>query len=151
MAERVWCKTLQEENFEQGSKPGDHIVLLEPVWLDDYDQPVLRKDDEPKGEPTWEIGKRVVLYVGGSIGRFAALVKIVSESRRSTRDDAWQPDDWPWATDANVLRMMVDDGPTLEQVGVPVEMVGRRIRWRLEEEQSQKILDGFGLGSSTEN
>lgn len=145
MAERVWCKTLQEENFEQDSKPDDHIWLLEPVWLDDDDQPVLRKDGEAKGEPSWAIGTRVVLYVGGSIGRFAALVEIADESRSSRPRDPWDKDDWPWATDVKVLRMMVDDGPTLEQVDVPVEMVGRRIRWRLEEPESQKVLEGFGL------
>jgi hypothetical protein len=145
MADRVWCKTLQEENFEHDSEAGDQIVLLEPVWLDDDDQPVLRKDNEPKGEPSWKVGERVALYVGDSVGRFAAVVEIVSEPRRSTRNDAWHPDDWPWATDAKVLRMVVDDGPTLEQADVPAEMVGRRIRWRLKESQSKKVSDAFGF------
>lgn len=94
MADRVWCTTLQEENFEQGSKR-DRIVLLKPVWLDD-DQPVLRKDGKAKGEPTWPIGARVVLYVGGSIGRFAALLEIASTPRVTTAADAYHPADWPW-------------------------------------------------------
>lgn len=143
MGEIVWCKTLQEENFEKGSKPDDLVVLLEPVWLDDDDQPVLRKDGEAKGEPSWAIGARVVLYVGGSIGRFAALVEIADESRSSRPRDPWDEDDWPWATDAKVLRMMVDDGPSVIDAGVPSKMVERRIRWHLDERQSQRVLDAF--------
>jgi hypothetical protein len=40
--------------------------------------------------------------------------------------------------------MLLDDGLTLEQAGVPAVMVERRVRWRLDEPQSEKVLAAFG-------
>jgi len=144
MGEIVWCKTLQEENFERGSKAGKRMVLLEPVWMANG-KPQINLDGSPSGRPSWEIGEKVVLYVGDGIRRFAALVAIVSEPRVSTTADAHHPADWPWATTAKVLRMMVDDGPTVDDAGVHYKMVQRRIRWHLDEPQSQKVLAAFGF------
>lgn len=143
MAERVWCKTLQEENFWSDTKSEETYLLEEPAWRDRATGETLyTKAGDPSGRPGWKIGQKVVLYVAGT-RRFPSLVVIVSNPYKSGNDD------WPWRTDAKVLRMMVDDGPTLEQTGVPAEMVERRVRWRLDESQSRKVLAGFGRGSST--
>lgn len=141
MTERVWCKTLQERNFSSDMRRGDIYLLEEPPWIDDETGETLyTKSGEPSGRPGWKIGQKMVLYVAGT-RRFAALVEIVGDPYRSGYDE------WPWRTDARVLRMMGDQGPTLEQAGVANEMVERRVRWRLDEAQSQKVLHDFELVS----
>ncbi len=145
MAERVWCKTLQADNFWSDTNPGEPYLLEEPPWLDDNGEVVYTMAGNPSGRPGWKLGERVVLYVAGT-RRFQALVEIVGGPYMSGNDA------WPWRTDSKVLRMMVYDGPTLEQAGVPPTMVERRVRWRLDESQSRKILDAFGFGgASTES
>lgn len=69
-----------------------------------------------------------------TLPRVPALVEIVSNPYTCGDDD------WPWRTDAKVLRMMVENGPTLGASRSPAEMVERRVRWRLDESQSRKVL-----------
>ncbi len=143
MGEIVWCKTLQEENFERGSQVGEIVVLLEPAHRRNG-KLLLNLNGLPQGRPSWEVGEKVVLYVGDGIRRFAALVEIVRDPRPSTAKDRWDECAWPWATNAEVLGMMVDDGPTVDDAGVPPKRVHRRPRWHLNEPQSQKVLEAFG-------
>jgi len=108
------------------------LLLEEPPWIDrETGETLYTKSDEPSGQPGWKIGQKVALYVAGT-RRFSALVEVGTDPYKSDYDQ------WPWRTDARMLRMMGEQGPTLEQAGVPAEMVERRVRWRLDDSQSQK-------------
>jgi len=134
MAERVWMKTLQEQNYFEPKKPGGDYLLEEPAWRDEQRRPKHNKDGRPSGRPSWTIGERVVLYVGGRPNT-AALLRITAGPEESKSED------WPWSTAATVIKI---DGPTLREIGVDPAMTMRRVRWRLTPEQTQRALRAFG-------
>jgi hypothetical protein len=89
MADRVWCKTLQEENFWSDTKAGEPYLLEEPPWLDETGATLHTKAGEPSGRPGWKVGEKVALYVAGT-RRFPALVEITSAPYKSGHDDCQQ-------------------------------------------------------------
>lgn len=127
-------KTLREHNFFGPVQAGDSYWLQEPVWIGSNGERRITKAGLPAGRPSWLPGHYVVLYVGGR-QQTAALVKVVKHPAPSG------PDDWPWCTRAKVIGV---DGPSLGDLGVTLEMVMRRVRWRLEADQAQRALSGFG-------
>jgi hypothetical protein len=131
----VWMKTLREENFFGPIDAGDDYVLEEPAWRDADGIPQFTVDGAPKGCPSWAPGDLVVLYVGGR-DRTVGLLEIVGLPFESGKDD------WPWNTDTTAVS---GEGPTLDDLGVAHEMVNRRVRWRLTEEQADRALEAFGV------
>lgn len=54
MADRVWCKTLQEENFWSDTNAGEAYLWEEPAWRDRATGETLyTKADNPSGRPGW--------------------------------------------------------------------------------------------------
>lgn len=131
----VWMKTLREDNFFGPIVSGGSYLLQEPAWRDPNGVPQFTVEGRPKGRPSWAPGDRVVLYVGGRV-HTAGLVEVTGVPYESGDDD------WPWSTDTIVL---AGEGPTLDQLGVPHDMVNRRVRWRLDEAQALNAVEAFGV------
>ena len=131
----IWIKTLQEQNFFGPLKAGQSYQLEEPAWRDDDGTPQFTLAGRPKGRPSWDEGDRVILYIGGH-DHTAGLLEVAGPAYESGRED------WPWWTNATAL---VVGGPTLNELGVPHEMVQRRIRWRLDDSQADAAGRYFGI------
>ncbi|HEY6876585.1 MAG TPA: hypothetical protein VI299_01150 [Polyangiales bacterium] len=128
-------KTLREDNFFGPIVAGQEYLLEEPAWRDADGVPQFTVDGAPKGCPSWQPEDLVVLYVGGR-QRTAGLLEVVGFPYESGKDD------WPWSTDTTAV---AGKGPTLDDLGVPHEMVNRRVRWRLDEAQAVLALRAFGV------
>jgi hypothetical protein len=128
-------KTLREENFFGPFRPGESYYLEEPAWRDDNGEPQFTVEGAPKGRPTWDVGDLVVLFVGG-LEHTAGMLEVASAPYESGKAD------WPWMTDAQIVGV---DGPTLDALGVPHDMVKRRVRWRLAEDQALRARRAFGV------
>jgi hypothetical protein len=131
----VWMKTLREDNFFGPIIRGEEYVLEEPVWRDLNGEPQLTAGGSAKGRPSWKPGDLVILYVGGR-ERTAGLVEVDAVAYESGTEE------WPWATGTTAV---AGEGPTLDDLGVPHEMVNRRVRWRLEDGQAQRARAAFDV------
>jgi hypothetical protein len=99
-----------------------------------------------------KVGDEIGLYYGGTL-RVPVLVEVIAlpefNSNRVQKESHGQEPDagerWPWLTPVKGLRRVaVDQGPTLEKLGIDPKRMMRRPKIRLTPSEHQRLIRAFG-------
>jgi hypothetical protein len=147
-----WIKSLHYHDDDYTIHPG------EKTWISDIGRRkkdgkrVLRRDGMPWGEPSWKVGDEIGLYYGGTL-RVPVFVEVIAlpefnpdrVQEESHGQEADAGERWPWLTPVKGLRRVaVDQGPTLEELGIDSKRMMRRPKIRLNPSEHQRLIRAFG-------
>src|SRR3954447_20094650 len=117
----------------------------EATWISDVGRRkrdgtrVYRKDGTAWGEPSYQLGDEIGLYFGGTL-KVPVLVEVIgppdfNPTKVQAESHGQEPDAgerWPWVTGVRgVLAKPLQDAPSLDDIGVPHEMVMRRPKFTI--------------------
>jgi len=137
----AWLKTFRVGNpLSPINDPADLPAVgtttsfLEPLSVNDDGSPKLTKRGQPLGRPSWKVGHLIGAYWSGSYVVSAVWV-VLGDPQESELDG------WAWETEVGLVA--ANHSVPIEQLGIRAQLLGRRVRLRLGDDQEEILRAEF--------
>lgn len=140
----MWLKTFRQGNAAspspspQPSLPiGTRSTFYEPLSTHSDGSPKLTKHGEPMGKPNYVVGELIAQYWSDT-HEVGQVWEVTDEPEQSEKIG------WGWQTEVKLVAQR-EPGVPVGDLKIPTNLLMRRVRLRLNDEQQEQVEHYFGV------